>query len=634
MKKIPTYRWMVCKGMQTVALTTTQREAEAEAARVGGEVHELMPQKNPPDPEYSALLGGGVWSKGYATPDPIEEFYRHEDKNTRKMVSVSRSRSAVEALTAKQDKGWGGTTEAVDGMKPLLFMTRKVLLANKDRAAAKFIPALRPYRLDYTNPAHPEMIFKMPVYKIWADAKESQKNEAAKQFWNVLEFDETGNGKMDKFALLLRRAMPKFDAKVRKEAEALERALLTMHKIAVDLPLKVYKGDFHYKNAAVDAKGNLILLDPLVAEMKWVDAEALWKKLRWPVGKQPKKPKAPKAPRAPKAAKAAKKATTKKPASTDAFLFDELEEVAAKLRKQCLDANITVSRNPMFLDVALPDTSTVSLNREKRGNQDWRVFKMNKVSAVERDEYFSDFRNALAELEREAKDLQKRYAGAHPAKKATTKKPTAKPAGSMKWTPAVAHELRLRFPESKVVEHAKWREVEIFQYADGSGAFGVIGESAGNDLPWHCSVRANGVIQLSKSSKRFDVVHFAFLDELDRVFKPAKKATTKKPTAKKAGAFTAAGLPRLEAKPATKKPRAAKKPLAAKKLEGKKLRALVSKIYGEAFDRVPVNMMDLPKIYDMIEQAYAQASSHYSGEKQAEAAAQAAVKKYGESKLK
>jgi hypothetical protein len=359
----------------------------------------------------------------------------------------------------------------------------------------------------------------------------------------------------------------------------LERALLTMHQIANDLPLKVYRGDFHHKNAAVDTKGNLILLDPLVAEMKWVDAEALWKKLRWPVGKQPKKPKAPKAPRAPKAA--SKKA--EKPVTLTKAL---LESIGKQIEQKYPPARVTVF-DAEDMRVAFPNIE-INLWLERSG---WTVsvYRTGPLQFVKKKIFQSQW-DAISGLWVEVHLAYDQLAKPASVKKATTPKSAKAPS----------------------VQSSLLRQFRISE----------------PPAPKPASVKKAGM-GASTLYREMQAVGLA--------------PKTKKPTAKKAGAFTAAGLPRLEAKPATKKPtakpatkkpRAAKKPIAAQKLEGKKLRALVSKIYGEAFDRVPVNMMDLPKIYDMIEQAYAQASSHYSGEKQAEAAAQAAVKQYGESKLK
>lgn len=45
---MPHYRYQVCKGQKVLALSTTKREAEDEARRVGGHVEEL-PEKNPAD---------------------------------------------------------------------------------------------------------------------------------------------------------------------------------------------------------------------------------------------------------------------------------------------------------------------------------------------------------------------------------------------------------------------------------------------------------------------------------------------------------------------------------------------------------------------------------------------------------
>lgn len=62
---MPNYRYKVCKGQKVVAVSTTLREAEQEAKRIGGHVYAIGGTRNPKDaPAESGKIPPIKWSKG------------------------------------------------------------------------------------------------------------------------------------------------------------------------------------------------------------------------------------------------------------------------------------------------------------------------------------------------------------------------------------------------------------------------------------------------------------------------------------------------------------------------------------------------------------------------------------------
>jgi hypothetical protein len=131
------------------------------------------------------------------------------------------------------------------------------------------------------------------VYKIWENGGYEQANLFARSLYSVLRH----GGDVDQWVPRLERfrqdaqdptsryyipVAKRWDAKI----DALIRITRIFAKMLRDLPLTVQGLDLHEGNAAVDKRGNLILLDPFVAEMKAADAVKLWQKLGWDVKPQ------------------------------------------------------------------------------------------------------------------------------------------------------------------------------------------------------------------------------------------------------------------------------------------------------------------------------------------------------------
>jgi hypothetical protein len=270
------YSWMVCKGKKVVAMTTTQREAEAEAARVGGQVHP-MPHKNPPDEAFKHELGGGVFSKAYGREDTLSEqkFYRP------KTDDLHRLNYGVENVSQRLDRGLRGERDVVDVAKTIIALARIELNhggPKPDKEALAFLPSIRPVRLDYDKTGRLELIYKMPVYKIWYDGGDKLADSFTKQVYpDPLQH----GGALGQWPKYLERAKNRIPEKSWNKVDALIRAIETCERIAKKMPLVLTGLDLHSKNAAVDKRGHLILLDPFVAEMKELDAIDLWTRLGW-----------------------------------------------------------------------------------------------------------------------------------------------------------------------------------------------------------------------------------------------------------------------------------------------------------------------------------------------------------------
>lgn len=277
------YSWMVCKGRKVVAMTTTQREAEAEAARVGGQVHP-MPHKNPADPRFKHELGGGAFSKAYGADDPDTARRFYAPKGT----DLDRLNYGVESVTKPHGK------DVIDVAKTVLSLARMALNeapGGPDKAALAFLPSIRPVRMDRTKQGGVEFIYKMPVYKIWSDGGDRLANKFAQAVYvNALAVQGQHVGawvnRLERFRGMVHdprdplgvgRAGARWDGYI----DALIRVTKTLEAIMNTLPLGWQGLDLHRQNVAVDKRGRLILLDPVVAEMKEANAVKLWQELGW-----------------------------------------------------------------------------------------------------------------------------------------------------------------------------------------------------------------------------------------------------------------------------------------------------------------------------------------------------------------
>jgi len=571
-QKIPHYRFMVCKGMQTIALTTTQREAEAESARVGGEVHELTPTRNPTDPDYSIFIDRGSFSGAYAKPDKdgAQKTRAHErtadrvtklteqrdalDKFfTKDYHTVDRGTASVETQTILPDRSpWDGSPGRIDAAKLIMWLARKSLKG--DRAALAYLPNIRPVRLDLTG-ARPDLIFKMPIYASWRNVALKPEAKAVRAALSRDGADgdhgwttPTDNEPLNKAATIFARNMQNhFGSYAHKEIEPVKRALLAIHEICKDLPMTKYGADAHGGNFAVDKNGHLILLDVFFSELPWEDVVELWKKLKLKV-KATKGAKAPKAPKAKaskdKASKAkapsvkfasvSKKAASKKAEKPVTLTKARLESIGKQIEQTYPPARVEVF-DETNMDVRFPPDRAIVLHKKQ---ENWAVslFRISPTSGITlvKEKIFQSPGYALSELLVEV----------HLAYDQLAKPATVKPASVKKATT----------PKSAKAPATK---------------------------------------------------------------KPAsvKKATTPKPASVK--------------KAATKKPRAAKAAKGPKKLEGKKLTKLLSDIYGKVFNKVMVGMFDISEIYREMEQAYKAAGDHEQGVQDVNRAAIAARAKYG-----
>lgn len=214
--------------------------------------------RNPFDPEYTRLLGGGAFSTAMA---------RDVDPH------------GAEALTKTYSIG-GAKTKNMDFTKVVLILTRAAF-ANNSKALA-YLPAIEPRRIDY-NPADgkPELIYTMPVYKAWRDHAHNA-TALATALYRALERSVTGQGSLESAARNFESAAKRSPLCV-PEIPVIKSILLKMHEIIKTLPVVLYQADMHGGNFAMNNAGHLILLDPVVAELHWPEAEKFWLSQGWPV---------------------------------------------------------------------------------------------------------------------------------------------------------------------------------------------------------------------------------------------------------------------------------------------------------------------------------------------------------------
>lgn len=245
-------------------------------------------RKNPHDPEYTVEMGEGAFSQVFAKPDLLEKFYRSPETNE----AVDRGERAVETITRKQvgatEDGWGDS-EGVDVSKMILCMARAKL--RKDKDALAYLPTIHPVRIDYTDPDAPELVFTMPTYRALGDIPDFRLPENVHDLMLTLQRAYTGEGTMREAATNFERKVSQFRSEGRfakaaiSEVAPIKKVLETLHDVAAELPLSKSRADIHFNNMALDKDGHLIILDPMVAEMKFTQAEKLWKQLGWPGAK-------------------------------------------------------------------------------------------------------------------------------------------------------------------------------------------------------------------------------------------------------------------------------------------------------------------------------------------------------------
>lgn len=274
------YKYMICKGNKTVALATSLREAEAEAVRVGGTVH-LMPHKNPADPQFRHQLGSGMFSAAYGADDPDAEKKFYAPKG----ADIERLNYGVESVSKYMPKGLRGAKGVIDIAKTILCLARMEFNAapgGPDKEALAFLPSIRPVRMDRDKNGNLELIYKMPVYQIWSKGGRDRAKTFSEYIYNRCL---SKGGPLNAWEMRLEAALqdPQVPRRWHGKIRALIRVARMIEKLANRLPLKLTGLDLHDQNAAVDKRGNLILLDPIVAEIPEQDAIELWTNLHWDV---------------------------------------------------------------------------------------------------------------------------------------------------------------------------------------------------------------------------------------------------------------------------------------------------------------------------------------------------------------
>ena len=237
------------------------------------------PRRNPPDRDFTVLLGQGMFSKAYARPG--------ED--------TSAAVDAVQVVTTPLVGGVyrEGTAEIADVSKSVIALARTAL--QHDPAALAYLPQVRPLRVD-RNPdtGALELVYTMARY----GKLDARKNTLGPVDDHVYDALTTADGStLDRWAAdtqkwirrrlrpndLLRRPAPPvaFSRQVWTEGKALARAMHALHAVATSLPLTHYASDHYLDNLAIDPNNHLILLDPMVAEMRSEDALRLWREHGW-----------------------------------------------------------------------------------------------------------------------------------------------------------------------------------------------------------------------------------------------------------------------------------------------------------------------------------------------------------------
>lgn len=300
------FKYVVIKNNVTVARTTTLKEAKAEAKRVGGHYEPLSILRNPLDPDYTGKLGAGAFSGAYK---------REFDPGVR----------GVQSITKLQHEGG-----AIDVAKIILVEARKLLKGN--RKAQKYLPNLRPVRVDYTNPKHPEFLYVQPLLRPEWHKYQPVDMPWIKEIERAINRDNnTGEGTMAQSAERVVNKLKHAQYKqARDEAKAIQDALLAVHEVAEKYrkPYMVhrYSSDMHSGNYAMDRKDkHLVIFDPFVYTMSIDNAIKLWKDLGFPnaTPKAPRKVKAaPKGPKTVKQPRAkGRRAVPKKVPATAAPMF-------------------------------------------------------------------------------------------------------------------------------------------------------------------------------------------------------------------------------------------------------------------------------------------------------------------------
>ena len=250
--------------------------------------------RNPPDRDYSELLGEGAFTTAYGKPDNESYFYGLSAKKP-----LDRGLRAVETVTQREGDRFPEMVASgdvspleIDASKIVIIAARELLKGNK-RAQA-YLPEIEPVRIDYTNPKTPELIFTMPVYVPWIELRKADelkimgaKNLELAKALGKMDRDYTIEENLDDLYLDFAGS---HDAQA--EIKPISEALRALSQAAKKLPFNVVGSsthadvgiDLHTGNVAVDSKGHLILLDPIVAVADLPDVEDYWQAKGWPGG--------------------------------------------------------------------------------------------------------------------------------------------------------------------------------------------------------------------------------------------------------------------------------------------------------------------------------------------------------------
>lgn len=255
MKEV-SYKYVVKIGKRAVAYSTTKREAEQEARRVGGFVESLL-TKNPVDAAYNHYLGEGAFTKAFTRLDP--------------------GPAGVATQTLVDDRH--GRDPEVS--KILMCGTYEYLIDRGRTEIAAFFPALKPVRLEVNGDGKPiEMIFSMPKYTLAENMTTSARRvdrllDVSLAVAKIINRRNTGTGDIESMIEGAQEALNSSfyaDDAFRREVElmltvvyAALRALGEIAETAKPYLGRAPRGDLHGGNIAVDSAGHLILLDPIVA---------------------------------------------------------------------------------------------------------------------------------------------------------------------------------------------------------------------------------------------------------------------------------------------------------------------------------------------------------------------------------
>lgn len=202
--------------------------------------------RNPPLPQYSKRLGRGYASQAYGMEQP-----RASDPE------------AVEVLTSTNGPSY---RQMVDACKEVLIAARAALAA--DREAIAYLPRLRPKRIDITSEwgGTTEFVYGMPQYQPLDDV--SDRDLPAATLDDVVEL---------RTSRLRAREVPRSDIEALRLSPPLHRAMLALWDAGRRFTVNDWlQFDIADRNLALDHRGHLILLDPLLVEVPLQDMLDHW----------------------------------------------------------------------------------------------------------------------------------------------------------------------------------------------------------------------------------------------------------------------------------------------------------------------------------------------------------------------